>query len=89
MRNIDQKFYYSDYYDVKLYWWQDRPLVQRGEHSINDAHSASTVESEVEPKAESEVEPEVESEVEPEVKPEVELEVDSEVEPEVESEVEP
>ena len=57
---------------MKLYWWQNRPLVQRCEHSVNNAHSASTVESEVEPEVESEVEPEVESEVEPEVEPEVE-----------------
>ena len=86
---------------IKLYWWQNRPLVQRGEHSVNNAHSASTatpeVESKVEPEVESEVEPEVESEVEPEVEPEikseiepnVESEVQSQVEPEVESEVEP
>ena len=77
----------------KLYWWQNRPLVQRGKHSVSNAHSASTVESEVEPEVKSEVEPEVETEVEPEVKsevePEVEPEVESEVEPQVESEVEP
>ena len=51
----------------KLYWWQNRPLVQRGKHSVSNAHSASTVEPEVE----SEVEPEVESGVEPEIVPEV------------------
>ena len=37
---------------------------------VNNAHSASTVESEAEPEVESEVEPEVKLEVEPEVKPE-------------------
>ena len=36
---------------IKLYWWQNRPLVQRGEHSVNNADSASTVEPEVEPEA--------------------------------------
>ena len=61
---------------IKLDWWQNRPLVQRGKHSVSNAHSASTVKSEVEP----EVKPEVESEV----KPEVESEVKSEAEPEVE-----
>ena len=69
----------------KLYWWHNRPLVQRGKHSVSNAHSASTVESEVEPEVKSEVEPEVEPEVESEVEPQVE----SEVEPEVKSEVEP
>ena len=58
---------------IKLYWRQNRPLVQRGEHSVNNAHSASIVESEVEP----EIEPEVESEVEPEVESEVDPEVES------------
>ena len=78
---------------IKLYWWQNRPLVQRGEHSVNNAHSASTakpeVESEVEPEVESEVEPEVEPEIKSEIEPNVESEVQSQVEPEVESEVEP
>ena len=64
-------------YIIKLYWWQNRPLVQRGEHSVNNADSASTVELEVES--------EVESEVKPEVEPEEEPEVESEVEPEVKS----
>ena len=70
---------------IKLYWWQKRPLVQQGEHSVNNAHSASTVDYEVEPETESEVEPEVESEVEPEVESETESEVKSKVEPEVKS----
>ena len=81
----------------KLYWWQNRPLVQRGKHSVSNAHSASTVESEVEPEVKSEVEPEVEPEVESEVEPQVESEVEPEVKsgvepevkPEVESEVKP
>ena len=72
---------------IKLYWWQKRPLVQQGEHSINNAHSASTVDYEVEPETESEVEPEVESEVEPEVESETESEVESEVKSKVEPEV--
>ena len=71
------------YTNIKLYWWQNRPLVQRGEHSVNNAHSASTGESEVEP----EVESEVKADIEPDVEPEVESE--SEVEAEVESEIEP
>ena len=25
---------------LKLYWWQNLPLVQPGEHSVNNAHSA-------------------------------------------------
>ena len=58
---------------IKLDWWQNRPLVQWGKHSVSNAHSASTVQSEVEPEVEpevrSEVEPEVESEAEPEVEP--------------------
>ena len=54
---------------IKLDWWQNRPLVQRGKHSVSNAHSASTVQSEVEPEVRSEVEPEVESEAEPEVEP--------------------
>ena len=82
---------------IKIYWWQNRPLVQRCKHSVNNAHSASTVESEVEPEVESEVEPEVEREVkrevepvvEPEVEPKVKPEVEPEAKPEVESEVEP
>ena len=41
----------------------------RGEHSVNNAHSASTVEPEVEPEVESEVETEVESKVKPVVEP--------------------
>ena len=72
---------------IKLYWWQKRPLVQQGEHSVNNAHSASTVDYEVEPETESEVEPEVESEVEPEVESETESEVESEVKSKVEPEV--
>ena len=72
---------------IKLYWWQKRPLVQQGEHSVNSAHSASTVDYEVEPETESEVEPEVESEVEPEVESETESEVESEVKSKVEPEV--
>ena len=56
---------------IKLYWRQNRPLVQRGEHSVNNAHS---VQSEVEPEVQSEIEPEIESEVESEVEPEVEPE---------------
>ena len=70
---------------IKLYWWQNRPLVQRGEHSVNNAHSASTAKPEVE----SEVEPEVEPEIKSEIEPNVESEVQSQVEPEVESDVEP
>ena len=74
--------------NIKLYWWQNRSLVQRSAHSVNNADSASTVEPEVEPEVESEVEPKVEQEVESEVDPEVESEVDSEVESEVEPEAE-
>ena len=61
---------------MKLYWWQNRPLVQWGEHSVNNAHSASTVEPEFEPEVEPEVEPEDETEVEAEVGPEVETNVE-------------
>ena len=71
--------------NIKLYWWQNRPLVQRCKHSVNNAHSASTIESQVEP----EVQPEIESQVEPEVEPKVEPEVESEVEPKLEHEVAP
>ena len=66
---------------IKLYWWQNWPLLQGGEYSVNNADSASTVE----PDVESEVESEVEPEVEPAVRSEVEPEVEHEVEPEVES----
>ena len=75
--------------NIKLYWWQNRSLVQRSEHSVNNADSASTVEPEIEPEVESEVEPKVEPKVEPEVESEVDPEVESEVDSEVESEVEP
>ena len=76
-------------YIIKLYWWQNRPLVQRGEHSVNNSDLASTVEPELESEVEPEVEPEVESEVELQVESEVEPKVEWKVEPEVESEVEP
>ena len=74
---------------INLHWWQNRPLVQQGEHSVNNAHSASTVESEIEPEVgpEAEVEPEVEPEVESETEPEDKSEVESEVEPDIEPEI--
>ena len=84
-------------YPIKLCRWQNWPLAQWCKDSVNNAHSASTVESEVElwvePEIESEVEPdvepEVESKVEPKVEPEAEPEAEPEVEPDVEPEVEP
>ena len=81
---LDQ-YIWSGHSAIKLYWWQNQPLVWRGKHSVNNAHLASTVKSEVE----SEVKPEVQHEVQHEVEPEVQPEAASEVEPEVESQVEP
>ena len=60
---------------IKLYWWKNRPLVRRGEYPVNNAHSASTVESEVESGVELEVESELELKVESEAETEVEPEV--------------
>ena len=48
---------------------KSRLLIQQCKHSVNNAHSASTVKSEVKPEVESELELEVESEVESEVEP--------------------
>ena len=52
---------------MKLFCWQNWPLVQRDDYSVNNVHSVSDVEQEIEQEVESKFELEVKSQVESEV----------------------